>query len=109
MRQCLQLLLQFFLFTGNQMSIRQLFQLETDIILFLAVLISLLRQIFQLPFQREITLVFFTIQDQKDFVFRHYIDYLHLEAIISEQQVLMLRMYIDQSASQFLHDGKRHR
>ena len=109
MGQGFQLLLQFFLLACYQTGLCQLLQLETDIILFLPVLTSLFFQLFQLPLQGLITPVFLAVQDQKYFVFSHYIDHFQLETVISQQQILMLRMDIDQTASKLLHYGKRNR
>ena len=99
MRQRFQLLFQFFLFTGNQTGFRQLLQLETNIILFLSVLVGFLRHFPQFPFQRLVTPELLTIQNQQDLVLCHYIDHFQLKTVIPQQQVLMLRVDIDQTAA----------
>ena len=84
MRQCFQFLLQFFLLSDDQTAFSQLFELETDIIFFLPVLVGLFRYNPKFSLQRLVALVFFTVQDQQDFIFRHYIDHFQLEAIIAQ-------------------------
>ena len=104
-----QLLFQFFLFTGNQTGIGQLLQLKTYIVFLLLGLESLFGQLFQFLFQRQVSAVFLSVKNQQDIVFGHYIDYFQLKPVISQQKILVLRMDIDQPASQFLHYRKRDR
>jgi len=96
-------LFQFGLFSFLKVCIIQLFQLEPDVIFILPALLGLRYEVGQLFAYVSVLGINILVCLKFVVILCQDIQYIQLESLTVEQQVLMLAMYIYQFLAQFLH------
>ena len=102
-------LLQLFLFTVHELGVGQLLILKLQEVLCLTALFYLLSHPLLFFLQVVITHESLLIVGEFFGILSNDIDHTQLEVLLVQQQVLMLRVHIDQALTQFLEHRQRHR
>ena len=109
MFQQFRLLLQSRLLAFHELRLLQLVELESQVVLVVLALLCPFDGISQRLLSLSQRMVLLLVVRQSVSILRHRVEDVQLEVLLAEQEVLMLRMDVDESFTQFLQGGEAHR